>query len=79
MTGLPRPFDRELDLFQTVENRAALKSLEERRNALLKSLQNARPGSHRRWKIEARLCDVTTELMRRQLLDQAGGHRDLRG
>ncbi len=71
--------DRGLDLFQTVENRAALKRLEERRNALLKSLQNARPGSHRRWKIQARLCDVTTELMRRQLLDQAGGHRDFRG
>lgn len=66
-------FDRDLDLFQTVENRAALKSLEERREALLKSLQNARPGSHRRWKIEARLCDVTTELMRRQLLDRSGG------
>ena len=66
-------FDRDLDLFQTVENRTALKRLEERRNALLKSLQNARPGSHRRWKIEARLCDVTTELMRRQLLDRSGG------
>ena len=63
-----------LDLFQTVENRAALKRLEERRNALLKSLQNARPGSHRRWKMEARLCDVTTELMRRQMLDRPGGN-----
>ena len=73
MSALRRPFDRELDLFQTVENRAALKSLEERRKALLKSLQNARPGSHRRWKIEARLCDVTTELMRRQLLDSSRG------
>ncbi len=66
-------FGTELDLFQTVDNRAALKRLEERRNALLKSLQNAPPGSHRRWKIEARLCDVTTELMRRQLLDR--GHK----
>ena len=73
MGALRSVHDRGLDLFQTVENRAALKSLEERRNALLKSLQNARPGSHRRWKIEARLCDVTTELMRRQLLDRSGG------
>jgi len=73
MGALLAVHDRSLDLFQTVENRAALKSLEERRNALLKSLQNARPGSHRRWKIEARLCDVTTELMRRQLLDSSGG------
>jgi len=70
MSPIRSSYGNELDLFQTVENRAALKRLEERRNALLKSLQNARAGSHRRWKIEARLCDVTTELMRRQMLDR---------
>lgn len=62
-----------LDLFQTAENREALKQLQRQREKLLKRLESARPGSHRRWKIETRLCDVTTELMRRQLLDHHGG------
>lgn len=64
-----------LDLFQTAENRQALRTLEERRSELLKRLQTAKRGSHRRWKIESKLCEVTTELMRRQMADITGRAR----
>ncbi|MBP1852705.1 hypothetical protein [Rhizobium halophytocola] len=51
---------RHLPLFRQAE----LKRLQERREALLKRLQHLRPMSHRRVGVQAKLCDITTELLR---------------
>ena len=64
-----------LPLFEATENRAELKRLQERREVLLKRLQAIKPSSHRRWKVEAQLCDVTTELMKRELRSYPGWQR----
>jgi hypothetical protein len=55
-----------LPLFEATENRAELKRLQERREALLRRLQTLPPMSHKRVGLTYELRIVTTDMIRRE-------------
>lgn len=56
----------DLPLFAVTENREALRRLQERRNALLKRLQDLSPQSRKRAGLTYELSLVTAELLRQE-------------
>lgn len=68
----------QLPLFQLTENREALRSLQERRSALLKRLHGMPPHSRMRVAMTYQLTLVTAELLRaetRAFPDETKGGR----